>query len=112
MHTLMAKRNSILIRMRSLVMARQSSFSICMLSELDSGEVHSLRPWMGEGLSKAWQLGKTISLKAWIGARLSLFEPGLSLFGIGQSHHGRALVNPWISLHVHSLCGLGLGIFM
>ena len=30
--------------------------------------------------------GGTISLKAWIGAGPSLFDAGLFLFGMGQSH--------------------------
>ena len=32
--------------------------------------------------------------------------------GIGQSHHGCALIGPGISLNVHSLCEPGLGLFM
>ena len=38
-------------------------------------------------LSQGMDWGRTISLKAWIGAGPSPFEAGLSLLGIGQSHH-------------------------
>ena len=46
--------------------------------------------------------GGTISLKAWIGAGPTVFEAGLSLFWIGQSHHGYALIGTGISVYVHS----------
>ena len=67
--------------------------------------------WWGS-FSKGLDWGGTIPLKAWIGAGPSLLEAGLSLFGIGQSHHRCAVIGLRISLHLYSLCGPGLGRFM
>ena len=47
--------------------------------------------------------GGTISLKAWIGAGPALFEAGLLLFGMGQSHMDVLSLDPgYLSLCTHS----------
>ena len=47
--------------------------------------------------------GGTISVKAWIGAGPSLFDAGLLLFGMGQSHMDVLSLDPgYLSLCTHS----------
>ena len=70
-------------------------------------------PLIGWILSPGMDWGGTISLNAWMGAGLTLSEAGLSLFGMGQSHHGIDLNRTQdISFFLHYLCGPGLGLYM
>ena len=102
----------------SLYMHGPMGHGYAMLSGLGYGQAISLRPWIVWVLTPRACMGEGLFFRAWTGAEQSPSRPawGLdhpALWDRTISPCVRcALIEPGIALHVHSLCGPRIGLFM